>query len=234
MAASSTTARPLRLRGGQLLAARSWASPVTRPRAATGRWPATAASSTTTRRIWVDGRPPPQRAHRRHRGHGRRRRLLARRQGRRHLRLRRRQVLRQPRRPAPRRPGRGHRRRLGHGRLLGGGQRRRHLRLQRTLLRQPGRPTPQRPVVGIAATSNGTGYWEVAKDGGIFNYGTAGFLGSRAASPSTPRWWASRPTRDRRLLGGRQRRGIFDYGAPFLGSRGGQPLDASMVEVAAG
>ena len=57
----------------------------------------------------VHGRQAPQRAHRRHRGHGRRWRLLAGRQGRRCLQLRRRQVLRQPGRPSAQRPGRGHR-----------------------------------------------------------------------------------------------------------------------------
>jgi hypothetical protein len=35
-----------------------------------------------------------------------------------------------------------------------------------------------RPVVGIAATPDGNGYWEVASDGGIFAFGDAGFHGS--------------------------------------------------------
>jgi hypothetical protein len=34
------------------------------------------------------------------------------------------------------------------------------------------------PVVGIAATADGNGYWEVAADGGIFAFGDAGFHGS--------------------------------------------------------
>jgi hypothetical protein len=34
------------------------------------------------------------------------------------------------------------------------------------------------PVVGIASTSGGAGYREVASDGGIFSYGTALFAGS--------------------------------------------------------
>src|SRR5580704_10332040 len=34
------------------------------------------------------------------------------------------------------------------------------------------------PMVGMAATAGGGGYWEVASDGGIFNYGNATFLGS--------------------------------------------------------
>ena len=34
------------------------------------------------------------------------------------------------------------------------------------------------PVTGIAGTPNGGGYWLVGSDGGIFNYGNAGFFGS--------------------------------------------------------
>ena len=34
------------------------------------------------------------------------------------------------------------------------------------------------PIVGIAATVDGGGYWEVASDGGIFAFGDAIFNGS--------------------------------------------------------
>ena len=34
------------------------------------------------------------------------------------------------------------------------------------------------PVAGIAATPDGGGYWLVGSDGGVFNYGNAGFYGS--------------------------------------------------------
>ncbi len=34
------------------------------------------------------------------------------------------------------------------------------------------------PIVGMAATPTGQGYWEVASDGGIFTFGDAGFYGS--------------------------------------------------------
>jgi hypothetical protein len=37
--------------------------------------------------------------------------------------------------------------------------------------------------VGIAATSDGKGYWMVASDGGIFSYGDAAFYGSTGATP---------------------------------------------------
>jgi hypothetical protein len=34
------------------------------------------------------------------------------------------------------------------------------------------------PIVGMAATADGSGYWEVASDGGIFTFGDAPFVGS--------------------------------------------------------
>jgi hypothetical protein len=40
-----------------------------------------------------------------------------------------------------------------------------------------------RPVVGIASTPSGLGYWEVASDGGIFSFGDASFDGSTGGTP---------------------------------------------------
>ena len=37
------------------------------------------------------------------------------------------------------------------------------------------------PIVGMAATPSGNGYWLVASDGGIFSFGDAGFFGSTGA-----------------------------------------------------
>jgi hypothetical protein len=34
-----------------------------------------------------------------------------------------------------------------------------------------------RPIVGIATTPDGEGYWEVASDGGVFAFGDARFYG---------------------------------------------------------
>ncbi len=34
------------------------------------------------------------------------------------------------------------------------------------------------PIVGVAATPTGKGYWLVASDGGVFAFGDAGFDGS--------------------------------------------------------
>ena len=39
------------------------------------------------------------------------------------------------------------------------------------------------PIVGLARTADGQGYWMVARDGGIFNYGDAPFLGSAGGLP---------------------------------------------------
>ena len=38
-----------------------------------------------------------------------------------------------------------------------------------------------RPIVGMAATPSGNGYWLVATDGGIFAFGDAKFFGSTGA-----------------------------------------------------
>jgi len=44
-----------------------------------------------------------------------------------------------------------------------------------------------RPIVGMADTPDGAGYWLVASDGGIFSFGNAKFYGSTGGSPpSTP------------------------------------------------
>jgi hypothetical protein len=34
------------------------------------------------------------------------------------------------------------------------------------------------PIVGMAHSPSGNGYWLVAQDGGIFSFGDAGFFGS--------------------------------------------------------
>jgi hypothetical protein len=38
-----------------------------------------------------------------------------------------------------------------------------------------------RPIVGMAATPSGRGYWLVASDGGVFSFGDATFEGSTGA-----------------------------------------------------
>ncbi len=41
-------------------------------------------------------------------------------------------------------------------------------------------PHLNEPIAGMAATPDGGGYWLVASDGGVFNYGDAAFDGSTA------------------------------------------------------
>ncbi|MCU4185665.1 DUF4988 domain-containing protein [Acidiferrimicrobium sp. IK] len=87
------------------------------------------------------------------------------------------------------------------------------------------------PVVGMAATPTGNGYWLVAADGGIFNYGDAGFYGSAgnvninapvvgiAATPSGHGYWSV-------AIDG----GVFQDGdAGFYGSTGNVALNQPIV-----
>ena len=62
------------------------------------------------------------------------------------------------------------------------------------------------PVVGIAATPDGQGYWEVASDGGLFAFGDAKFYGSMGGQHlNQPVVGIASTARRRRLLGGRVR-----------------------------
>ena len=40
------------------------------------------------------------------------------------------------------------------------------------------------PMVGMEANPDGTGYWTVASDGGVFSFGDAPFLGSEPGQPA--------------------------------------------------
>ena len=76
-----------------------------------------------------------------------------------------------------------------------------------------------RPVVGMAATPDGRGYWTVAADGGIFAFGDAGFQGSTGAltlvSPMVG-MSVDAATGGYRLVAADG--GVFCFGAPFAGS----------------
>ena len=91
-----------------------------------------------------------------------------------------------------------------------------------------------KPIVGMAATPDGGGYWLVASDGGIFSYGDATFYGSRGGQPLNKPIVGMAATPD----GGgywlvASDGGIFSYGdASFYGSRGGQPLNKPIVGMA--
>ena len=85
------------------------------------------------------------------------------------------------------------------------------------------------PVVGMAATPDGNGYWLVASDGGVFAYGDAAFLGSMgavklrkpvvgmAADPGGGYWLVASDG------------GVFSFGAPFYGSAGALALSKPVV-----
>ncbi len=92
-----------------------------------------------------------------------------------------------------------------------------------------------KPVVGIAATSDGGGYYEVASDGGVFSYGDAVFYGSTgsihlnqpivgmAVTPTGHGYWLVASDG-----------GIFSYGdATFYGSTGSIRLNKPVVGMAA-
>jgi hypothetical protein len=91
------------------------------------------------------------------------------------------------------------------------------------------------PIVGMAKTPDGGGYWMVASDGGIFAFGDAGFYGSAgnlvlnqpivgmATTPDGGGYWLVAADG-----------GIFAYGdAGFHGSMGGKPLNKPIVGIAA-
>jgi hypothetical protein len=85
------------------------------------------------------------------------------------------------------------------------------------------------PIVGIAATPDGRGYWEVASDGGIFAFGDATFYGSMGGQPlNRPiAGIAATPNGNGYLLTASDG-GIFSFGnASYLGSVPGQGITAA-------
>ena len=103
------------------------------------------------------------------------------------------------------------------------------------LLRLDGWQHLNRPIVGMAATRDGKGYWEVASDGGVFAFGDAGFHGSTgnihlnqpvvgmAATPDGDGYWLVASDG-----------GIFSFGdAAFHGSTGNIHLNQPVVGMAA-
>ncbi len=92
-----------------------------------------------------------------------------------------------------------------------------------------------RPIVGMAASPSGRGYWLVASDGGVFAFGDARFFGSTgavrltrpivgmAASPSGRGYWLVASDG-----------GVFAFGdARFFGSTGAVRLTRPIVGMAA-
>jgi hypothetical protein len=90
------------------------------------------------------------------------------------------------------------------------------------------------PVVGMAATPSGNGYWLVAADGGVFAFGDAVFRGSTGAIRLARPVVAMAPTpsgRGYHLVASDG--GVFAFGdAVFRGSTGGVRLAAPIVGAA--
>jgi len=91
-----------------------------------------------------------------------------------------------------------------------------------------------KPIVGIASTRDGGGYWLVASDGGVFSFGDAHFYGSTGGQRLNQPIVGIIPTPD----GGgywlvASDGGVFSFGdAHFYGSTGGQRLNQPIVGMA--
>jgi hypothetical protein len=92
-----------------------------------------------------------------------------------------------------------------------------------------------KPIVGLAATPDGLGYWMTASDGGVFGFGDARFYGSTggltlnkpiagmATTPDGGGYWLVSSDG-----------GVFSFGdATFHGSTGGMSLNKPIVGMAA-
>ena len=92
-----------------------------------------------------------------------------------------------------------------------------------------------KPVVGLATTTDGNGYWEAAADGGVFTFGTAPFQGSMAGQRLNAPVVGIAGTEDQDgYWEAAADGGVFGFGsAPFLGSMGGQHLNQPIVGMAA-
>ena len=99
------------------------------------------------------------------------------------------------------------------------------------------------PLVGMAATASGAGYWLVASDGGIFAYGDAAFRGSTGAltlrrpivgiaAPTIPAEPPAPPSQPGYWLVASDG-GVFAFGVPFHGSTGNLTLRQPVVGMAA-
>jgi Protein of unknown function (DUF4232) len=91
------------------------------------------------------------------------------------------------------------------------------------------------PIVGIAPTADGKGYWLVASDGGVFTFGDAGFFGSAGNIALNRPVVGMAPTPDGKgywLVASDG--GVFTYGdAGFFGSAGNIALHRPIVGLAA-
>jgi hypothetical protein len=90
------------------------------------------------------------------------------------------------------------------------------------------------PIVGMASTSDGKGYWNVASDGGIFAFGDAGFHGSMGGHALARPVVGMASTSDSKgYWEVASDGGIFAFGdAGYYGSMGGRPLTRPVVGLA--
>ena len=90
------------------------------------------------------------------------------------------------------------------------------------------------PIVGIASTPDGQGYWLVASDGGVFSYGDAHFYGSTGdISLNKPIVGMASTSDGRGYWLVASDGGVFAFGdAAFYGSMGGTPLNQPIVGIA--
>ncbi len=95
--------------------------------------------------------------------------------------------------------------------------------------------TLNKPIVGMASTSDGKGYWLVASDGGIFTFGDAAYYGSTGAMTLNKPIVGMASTPDGKgywLVASDG--GIFTFGdAAYYGSTGGSAIPAPIVGIAA-
>jgi len=98
-------------------------------------------------------------------------------------------------------------------------------------------PTPYGQAVAPATPKPaGKGYWEVASDGGIFNFGDAGFYGSMGGKPLNAKivGMTANPADGHGYWEVASDGGVFSFGtAGFYGSMGGKALNAPIVGMAA-
>jgi hypothetical protein len=93
--------------------------------------------------------------------------------------------------------------------------------------------TPSVPAQSVPATKT-QGYWLVARDGGIFSFGTAGFKGSTGGMPlNQPIVGMARSPRTGGYWFVAADGGIFAFNAPFFGSTGALHLNKPIVGMAA-
>jgi hypothetical protein len=95
--------------------------------------------------------------------------------------------------------------------------------------------SPDHPVVGMAGTPDGKGYWEVASDGGVFSFGHAAFAGSAGSQHlNAPVVGMARTPDGKGYWEVASDGGIFSFGdAGYFGSTGNLHLNAPIVGMAA-